>query len=141
MAESRLKYLKFENENMERRQTPEIISNSKNNIEEHLFWFIEQERKFPNAPWLLVGRATNMLSQLKNRHNELLYLLCKDNFEEYKILIKEVFTEEAKNELTINMLQRIENIRLHIDIKADNHKEYFDLLNDIHYNVEEIYSI
>jgi len=140
IAENRLKYIKFENENMERRQTPEIVSNCKNNIEEHLSWFVEQEKEYPSAHWLIVGGAEKMIIKLKNRHNELLYLICKDSFDRYKITIKEVFTESAKDELTVNMLQGIENIRLFIDTKAENSKECFDSLKDIHFQVEELYS-
>jgi len=139
-ALSYIEMMKRNNDSMEKMQTPEIVENSKNVIENYLNWFIDIEMEYPYAPTMFKDGAEVIKAQLKNRYNELLYIMAKKSFNEYKIRAAELVSEEAKYEETEYLFGYIDGLRRLIDIQAGNYNHYFAALNEIHYKVEETFS-
>lgn len=140
MANFRLEELRKYNTKLESSPTPEILTSCLANMEANIAWFAEQEELYPNAPWLMVGGAKPMLDKVKCRYNELLYGLAETSFNRYKIVVKELITEEARTEETEIMFSQIESLRGFVDTAASNYAECFESLNNLHSQVEDIYS-
>lgn len=140
MANYRLEDLRTQNQILETAKTPEILSNCSAIMEDHIEWFIGQEKEVPNAPWLLVGGANNMLKKVRDRYNEMIYRLAEEVFNDYTIKIKEVVSSDMKDELTTLTFEEIDKLRGWVNTKADNYKECFTGLNELHNKVEVLYS-
>lgn len=140
MANLRLDELRKYNAKLESSPTPEILTSCLANMEANIAWFAEQEELYPNAPWLMVGGAKSMLDKVKCRYNELLYGLAKTSFDRYKIVINELITEDTKTEETEIMFSQIESLRGFVDTTASNYSECFEGLNNLHNQVEDLYS-
>ena len=140
LAEYHLNELTKYNHTLETAKLPEILSSCENNIKQLLEWFVLQENEYPNATWLLVGGASNMIKKVENRYNEMLLRLAKENFDSYRIKMLEFITEDVKTEHTEIIFSWIDELRGWIDTKAENQQECFNSLNEIHYQVEEIFS-
>ncbi len=140
MANFRLEELRKYNAKLESSPTPEILTFCLANMEANIAWFAEQEELYPNAPWLMVGGAKPMLDKVKCRYNELLYGLAETSFNRYKIVVKELITEEARTEETEIIFSEIESLRGFVDTAASNYAECFESLNNLHSQVEDIYS-
>lgn len=141
MANYRLDELRKYNTQMESATTPEILSNSKGIIDLHVLWFVEQEELYPNAPWLMVGGANNMLDRVRCRYNELLYGLAESEFNRYKIVIQQFVTNNARTKETEVIFSEIENLRGFVDTTASNYVECFDSLNNLHSQIEDLFSV
>ena len=140
MANLRLDELRKYNAKLESSPTPEILTSCLANMEANIAWFAEQEELYPNAPWLMAGGAKSMLDKVKCRYNELLYGLAKTSFDRYKIVINELITEDTKTEETEIMFSQIESLRGFVDTTASNYSECFEGLNNLHNQVEDLYS-
>lgn len=140
MANFRLEELRKYNAKLESSPTPEILTFCLANMEANIAWFAEQEELYPNAPWLIVGGAKPMLDKVKCRYNELLYGLAETSFNRYKIVVKELITEEARTEETEIIFSEIESLRGFVDTVASNYAECFESLNNLHSQIEDIYS-
>ena len=140
VVNNRLDELKKYNKAFESAPTPEILSNCLEAMELHIQWFVEQEEEYPTAPWLMAGGGKQMRINLKNRYNELLYSLVNRAFVSYKTKITELVLDDNKQKETEIILTDIDNIRRYIDTGAGNYKEIFDNLNELHFQVEEIFS-
>ncbi len=72
-----LQQLDLCNKDFEKALTPEKLESCKEQLLVLLNWFIKEEKDYPDAPWLLVGGASQMENKVYNRHNELLYKMAK----------------------------------------------------------------
>lgn len=140
MANYRLDDLRKQNKILETAKTPEILSNCLAIMEDHIEWFIDQEKEVPNAPWLLVSGAKNMLKKVRDRYNEMIYRLAEESFNDYAIKIKEVVSSEMKDELTTITFEEIDKLRGWVNTKADNYEVCFTELNELHNKIEVLYS-
>lgn len=140
MANYRLDDLRKQNKILETAKTPEILSNCLSMMEDHIEWFIEQEKEAPNAPWLLVGGANNMLKKVRDRYNTMIYRLAKESFNDYAIKIKEVVSSDMKDELTTITFEEINKLRGWVNTTSNNFEECFTELNELHGKVEDLYS-
>jgi hypothetical protein len=128
------------NKTLESIRMPEILESSKANIEAHLNWFAKQEELYPNATWLLNSGAKNFIIDTKNKYNVMLYNIAEEEFNRFKIIMPELFTEVSKRQRVDAIFSLIERLRGFVDVKAENYKECFNELNALHYQVEELYS-
>lgn len=136
----RLDDLRKQNKILETAKTPEILSNCLSIMEDHIEWFIEQEKEVPNAPWLFIGGANNMLKKVRDRYNAMIYRLAEESFNDYAIRIKEVVSSDMKDDLTTITFEEIDKLRGWVNTKADNYEECFTGLNELHNKVEILYS-
>lgn len=135
-----LQEIKAYNSKLEASPTPEILANNKEALLSLLPWFVEQEELYPGAPWLLVGGAVNMQDRVKCRYNELLYNFGEKGLNRYKAIFPELVTEEARYEETEIIFSTIEDLRRWVDTTASNSSLCLQELNDLHNEVEDIYS-
>lgn len=116
IAQQYLKELQAINTNFEDCKTPEQLESCKEQLLVILQWFVKQEQKYPDAPWLIQGTAVAMRNKVRIRYNELIYNLAKkyygksiigfidksaDNYEQTKIAISQEdgFDEEEVRDL------------------------------------------
>jgi hypothetical protein len=140
MAKFRLEELRRHNNNLEKGQTPEILENSVMNIISNLEWFVEQEKEYPGAPWLITNNPSKLIEDAKNRYNQMLLRLASSSFHRYEIVMVELVTEVKKTEHTQIIFETIDELRGFADTNAQNYKQLFKELDDLHFQVEEIYS-
>lgn len=84
IAEKILKEIQTINNLFEQAKTPEQLESYKEQLLALLCWFIQQEKEYPDAPWLLkgVGTATKMLSKVRSQYNSLLLNLAVNVYKE-----------------------------------------------------------
>lgn len=72
-----IKELRITTDNFESALTPEMLTQYREQIIVLLNWFLDEEKKYPDAPWLFTHGASRVIGIAHNRYNELLYLLAK----------------------------------------------------------------
>jgi hypothetical protein len=140
MCNYHLDELKKLNNTLETNKEPTILESCMRNMIVHITWFVEQENEYPNAPWNMVGGALDMIEKVKNRYNEILYLIVKELFEDYKLKMSKQISEFKKNLETEIIFEHIQYYEGFIEKTARNHQECLDSFNEFHNGVEDLFS-
>jgi hypothetical protein len=139
-AMKNLDVLKEWNTKMETTTEVRELLRCKENIFKLLDKFARYEILYPDSPFLLVNGAETMKSKFLIRFNEMVYRVAQSQLETYKTKLNILVQHSAKERKTISFFKMLDDLRDMVIIEASNSNECFNSLNEIHYQVEDLFS-
>jgi hypothetical protein len=124
---------------LDRGDDPIVLREIKFRIEALLDECIELKQANPHSIYSLKG-STDALKKVKERYNKRLCSIIKHSVEQYKLQISEQATNQDIDKETVNLFEKINQIRLLLDRKSIDCFNCLIVLEDYHNDIEALYS-